>query len=146
MSLSSFSNRVIPIYKAVLLSFVILTGISCSDSDESCAFIVDTVSIIDQRKIGGVTYYLVLRISGWHDKIEVIELYDEHPSFDFCAKSTTKPVYSDSLDTEDFQGARQMVSHIYFDVKNKRVTIEYISGEPEKTYHEHLKIELKDDD
>lgn len=146
MLLFGFSNRVISIYKAVLLSFVILTGISCSKSDESCAFTVDTVSIIDQKIISETTYYLVLKISGWHDKMEVIELYDQYPTFDFCAKSTTKPVYSDSLDTKDFQGVSQMVSHIYFDVKKQTVTIEYVSGEPEKTYHEHLKIELKDDD
>ena len=98
---------------------------------------VDTVSVIDKRELNSVTYYLVLRVSGWSDKTEILELYDTEPVFDHCAKSSREPVYGDSLELT------QTVSHVYLDASSKALNIEYIPGEPGKSHNKNLKLELR---
>jgi len=97
---------------------------------------VDTVNIIDEKVVGNNKYYLVLRISGWHDKSEIVELYNEKPSFDLCSISDVEPVYGDSLELD------KTVTHLYLDVETKSLNIEYKDGEPTKAYNNNLKIEV----
>ena len=83
--------------KLTLLLFlaILFFSISCSDSNEiseKCPVTVDSVSIIDTVKLEENVFYLVRRVYGWHDKIEVLELYDTKPTFDFCSKSNIEPV------------------------------------------------------
>lgn len=129
------------IYGPVFYCLTTFACTSCSDENNRispCELTIDTVSIIDQRKVADVTYYLVLRISGWHDKTESLELYDAKPGFDQCAKSNVEPIDGDSLDLE------KPVSHIYLDSKNKLLYIEYSMNKQVNSNNNNLKIELKE--
>jgi len=119
----------------------ILIGVmSCSDQSsdiEPCPITVDSVSIIDTLETGGTTYYLVHRISGWSDKTEILELYNDKPVFDNCSRSTIEPLYGDSLEMT------QTISHVYLNLNNKLFELVYIKGEPDKLHNANLKLELK---
>jgi len=130
-----YYNRPTIVILALLL-FLTAGLISCSN-DSHCQSAVDTVKIIDQKVIGNTEYYLVLRIAGWHDKTEIIELYDAKPSFDKCANSNIAPVYGDSLEMD------KTVSHVFFGVKNNTLDIEYKDGEPGKAHSSGLRIEIQ---
>jgi hypothetical protein len=97
----------------------------------------DRVKVIDQATSQGKTYYLVLRVSGWHDKTEVVEVYDVLPSFDRCGKNKKAPIAGDSLETA------QTVSRLYLDTRKGSLEIEYKDGEPEAHYNEGLKLEFR---
>jgi hypothetical protein len=74
----------------LLIGVVALIVAACSDDAskvEGCPFTVDSVSIVDSKEVGGITYYLVHRIFGWSDKTEILELYDSKPEFDHCSNS-----------------------------------------------------------
>lgn len=126
--------------KVVLISITVLVFTSCSNSSNDsndCPVAVDTVNIIDEKVVGNAKYYLVLRISGWHDKSEIVELYNVKPSFDRCSISDVEPVYGNSLELD------KTVAHLYFDVETKLLNIEYKDGEPSKAHNKNLKIEIK---
>jgi hypothetical protein len=98
---------------------------------------VDAVEIIDEKTVGGTTYYLVLRVSGWHDKSEIIEIYNTKPTFDRCARSDVEQIGGDSLELD------KTVAHLYFNVKTNSLYIEYKDGKPDKDHNRNLKIEIK---
>lgn len=123
----------------VILSLLLFstTGLTSCSNDRNCQSAVDTVKIIDQKVIGNTEYYLVLRIAGWHDKTEIIELYDAKPSFDKCATSDIEPVYGDSLEMD------KTVSHVFVDAGNNTLKIEYKDGEPSRAHNSELRIEVQ---
>ncbi|BBA37000.1 hypothetical protein sS8_5077 [Methylocaldum marinum] len=89
------------------------------------------------------TYYLVYRISGWHEKIESFELYGTEPSFDNCGESTVAPLFGESIDDKDSNNNDQYVAHIYFEPPN-RFVFDYAPGTPPKpAYHKSLILERK---
>lgn len=125
-----------------LLIYLMVFNLSaCRESAETnadlCSMVIDTVSIIDKQNFGNKTYYMVLRIAGWSDKTEIIEVYNAKPVFNHCAKSNIKPIFGDSLEME------QSVSHVYVDVPNNTVSIEYVSGKPNISHNKNLKLELR---
>jgi hypothetical protein len=122
---------------SVLFLFII---ISCSEQNiesEPCAITIDSVSIIDTRKVGDISYYLVHRISGWNDKTEILELYDSKPEFDHCSKANIKPIFGDSLELT------LPVRHVFFNTKEKLLEIEYKEEREGKIDNSHLKIEFR---
>jgi hypothetical protein len=124
----------------IIVSIAVLCFTSCSDSSndsDNCNMAVDSVKIIDQKVVGDTTYYLVLRISGWHDKSEIIEIYNTRPTFDRCARSDVEQIDGDSLELDS------TVAHLYFDVKANSLYIEYKEGKPDKDHNRNLKLEIK---
>lgn len=125
----------------IVIILITTMGISScsktSSNNSDCPIAVDTVNIIDEKIVENTKYYLVLRISGWHDKSEIVELYNEKPSFDRCSKSDVEPVYGDSLELD------RIVTHLYLDVEEKSLNIEYKDGESNKDHNKNLKIEVK---
>ena len=114
--------------------------ISCSDNGaekDACPLIIDSVAIIDSMKQGDVTYYLVHRIAGWHDKTEILELYNRKPIFDHCSRSNIEPIYGNALEVE------QAVSHVYLNIKDGVLELVYKDGVSDKTHNAGLKLELK---
>jgi len=110
---------------------------ACTDEQSlHCEAPVDTIKILNHLTVDKNTFYLVLRITGWHDKTEIIELYDERPVFDQCSKSNIEPVFGDSLELDS------VVSHLYLNLKNKSLDIVYSSGVSEPLHNESLKLEL----
>ncbi len=126
--------------RIVLISITVLVFTSCSNSSNdsnACPMTVDTINILDKKIVGNTEYYLVLRVSGWHDKSEIVELYNMKPSFDHCSISNLEPIYGDSLELD------KTVTHLYFDIETKSLNIEYKDGEPSKAHNKNLKIEFK---
>ena len=84
----------------LLSGIVACTDLEQSDLKQECPLILDQTSIIDEKKHEGVTYYLVKRISGWHDKTIIIELFDKKPSYDNCNRNKFPPIIDDSIATD----------------------------------------------
>lgn len=85
--------RIVPL---VVVSLVL---ISCEDSeDKACPLTIDTVEIVDTKMFEGKNYTLVHRITGWHDKVEVLQLFDQEPELDDCRRDLVKPIIEDSLE------------------------------------------------
>lgn len=80
------------------ICLVIATEFGCSGKEEKCPPIVDTVNIIDQANYKNKPYFLVLRITGFQDKTEILQLYVNKPQFNLCNKSMNKPLIEDSLE------------------------------------------------
>ncbi len=133
------------LYKqAYALSFgclILLLSIgSCSDRDaevDACSITVDSVEIIDSKAIGNKSYYLVHRISGWQDKFEILELYDEKPIFDHCSKASVDPIDGDSLEMS------KSISHVFLNIKERKLDIVYKDGFPMKNQQDSIKLEIK---
>ncbi len=131
-------------YTAVLL-LACFSQASCSDSNSvsRCSLTSDSVSITSSLSVEEKTYYLVYRISGWHEKIESFELYGTEPSFDNCGESTIAPLFGESIDDKDSNNNDQYVAHIYFATPN-RFVFDYAPGTPPKPdYHKSLILEQK---
>jgi len=114
--------------------------IACTESSskpETCDAPIDTVSIIDEITIDTSVYYLVLRIVGWHDKTEIIELYNQKPKFNQCAKSHVEAIFGDSLDSDS------TVSHVYLNPQKNTLNVKYVSGKSDKSHNNSLKLELE---
>ena len=114
--------------------------ISCSDNGaekDACPLTIDSVAIIDSMKQGDVIYYLVHRIAGWHDKTEILELYNSKPIFDYCSRCNIEPIYGNALEME------QTVSHVYLNIKDGVLELVYKNSAPDKAHNAGLKLELK---
>jgi len=113
-------------FKAFFFLTLISTAISCSEQvDESsaeaeCAITVDSTSIVDTSVHNDKTWYLVLRISGWHDKTEIVQLFDKKPRLDHCNRDLVAPVIEDSI-AHDLS-----IKSFRIDLKNKEFVIDYI--------------------
>ncbi len=70
-----------------------LALISC---DTKCG-VADSVSILDQRN----GLFLVYRVTGTHDKLEIFELYRGRPEFDSCGASVSQPISSEPYSKAD---------------------------------------------
>ena len=114
----------------VVIAAILLSA--CSDTTPDC-FISDQVTLLDERKIKGDQYFLVLRITGWHDKVEFLELYDKKPEFDDCNQSKTEPI-----DAHDLALENQFVSKVR--VKDKKLQITY---KPGKRYNHTKNLKLQ---
>lgn len=121
---------------ATILLLTCLSQASCTDSEPTnrCSIASDTVTITNGISVGNQTYYLVHRISGWHEKIESFELYGAEPTFDNCGESTITPLFGASIDNKDSDGNDQYVAHIYFEPPNSFV-FDYTPGAPPKSDH-----------
>ena len=120
----------------VFLLLACLCQASCSDSDPAnrCPITSDSVTITDRLSVDDQTYYLVHRISGWHEKIESFELYGAEPTFDHCGESTIAPLFGASIDDKDSNNNYQYVARIYLEPPN-RFVFDYTPGEPPKPDH-----------
>ena len=126
--------------KLFCVFFLYISLTSCSEEASEvvpCSITVDSVSIIDSIQVSDKSYYLVYRVSGWNDKTEILELYDLKPEFDHCSKSNIEPLYGDSLELT------QAVSHVYLNIKDKVLDIEYKEPSDEVIDNSDLKLELK---
>jgi len=121
----------------ILLTILLFSSCSKQDKESSCSITVDSVSIIDSYSYKNKTYYLVHRISGWSDKTEILELYDRKPIFDHCSKAKTKVVFGDSLELS------KTVDHVYLNIEESTLEIEYTDKEPSRKHNSELKLEVR---
>ena len=129
-------------YSIILL--LCLIQASCFDSKEQKGCLTsDSVAIIDILPVNRQKYYLVYRVSGWHDKIESFELYNTQPIFNICGKSTIQPLFGESIDEKDINNNDQHVAHIYFTPPDTFI-LDYEAGpQPYVGHNKSLTLELK---
>lgn len=131
----------IKLFKFGALSILLgLLLVGCSDSGVSsnnCEPIIDSVKIVDIKTVGNKTYYLVHRISGWHDKTEILQLFTTKPVFDRCNRNTTEPVFDDSIDST------MAISHIYLDVNMNNLEVLYKKDMKSDAENQKFKLEIK---
>ena len=70
-----------------------------SDVYADCPAVLDTVQTLLTQEYKGKTYVLVKRIAGWHDKTEIIQLFNEPPRLNECNKDLVAPIFEDSIET-----------------------------------------------
>jgi hypothetical protein len=115
----------------LLASAVLVSG--CSDSTTPGCFVSDEVTLLDERRINSERYYLVLRVTGWQDKVEFLELYDKQPEFGDCNRSKFAPI-----DAQDLALNNQYVSEVV--LKNRKLQIIYKSGKDKTHPAKNLKL------
>jgi hypothetical protein len=113
----------------VVLAFMlfVVNLISCSDSSSSCPLTVDTVEILQTKEFEGTKYYLVKRITGWHDKVIVIQLFNRQPKLDPCNKDIVMPIFEDSIEMD------KSSVKLLADIKNNKY--EFIYGDKLSSDH-----------
>lgn len=85
-----------------LLVVLAFANAGCSkktDTYSDCPAILDTVKTLLTQEYKGKTYVLVKRIAGWHDKTEIIQLFNEPPSLNECNEDLVAPMFEDSIET-----------------------------------------------
>lgn len=92
---------------------------SCGNQNTECQLTLEQTSIIDQKEFKGVTYYLVERISGWHEKTIIIQLFDKKPEFDKCNENVSTPIIDDSVSID------LEVKSFLINLESKQYEIEY---------------------
>lgn len=117
------------------LGLIFISILGCSNDEKECPPIVDSVSIIDQSSLNDNSYYLVLRITGFQDKTEILQLFNQKPLFDSCNESQTKPLIEDSL--EDYA-----IKDFSVDLTLAKFLIEY-DTQHEASNRQSLKLKIK---
>lgn len=93
-------EQVSNIVRALCVVTFVCLFTACGDQATECPLTLDQTSIIDQKEVNGTTYYLVERISGWHEKTIIIHLFDKKPEFDKCNENIVTPIIDDSVSTD----------------------------------------------
>jgi hypothetical protein len=82
----------------IVLGLAAATAFRCTTSPPDCG-IADSVAVIDQAMVAGRRLWLVHRITGFHDKVEFVEIYSAAPVFDSCGHSPLAPLSVDTYDS-----------------------------------------------
>ena len=122
---------------SMLFSLILMSCSNQSSDVEPCPITVDSVEIVDTKEVGGKTYFLVYRVSGWQDKVEILELFDQRPEFDHCSKSNIEPVFGDSLEMT------KKISRVFLNTQEGRLDITYEETKPLKNRKDSLRLETR---
>ncbi len=80
-------RKMLTVKRYSIVFLLCLMQFSCFDSNQQQDCLTsDTVAIIDSLSINEQEYFLVYRISGWHDKVESFEVYNTKPVFNACGE------------------------------------------------------------
>lgn len=121
----------------MLVRFVLLLSFTaflfaCNDVNKDCG-VSDVVQKLDERQVNGKTYFLVLRISGFQDKVEFLQLYDQMPEpGSGCTWGKRDPL--DSLSLEENQRVKKVI------LKNGKLEIVSPAGKEPGSALEDLKL------
>ncbi len=91
-------------FKKIGLSLILMLGLSsCTQDDknkEGCPITIDSVKTLLTQTYNEHEYYLVKRISGWHEITEIIQLFDQPPILNRCNEDTIPPIFEDSIELD----------------------------------------------
>ena len=135
-------KRILKTLVSILASLAIMTVcVGCGDGKSTafseCSMSVDSVTTIDTKSVGAVNYYLVLRISGMHDKTEILELFDQQPQYNNCNENIIPPIVADSIASD------MVINSFMIDLKEKYFDIDYSDKSPQPNQAKELKIQFK---
>lgn len=130
---TTLTKRLTEVGSVILLS---ITLASCTQDDpelQECPITIDSVTVLLTQTHNGSDYYLVKRISGWHEKTEIIQLFNQKPELDRCNEDTVKPIFEDSIETD------KNLKALKADLKNEEFELIYDNGQD---YSENILLEL----
>lgn len=91
-------------FKKVGFSLILMLGLSSciqdDNNEEECPITIDSVMTLLTQTYNEREYYLVKRISGWHEKTEIIQLFDKPPILNRCNEDTIPPIFEDSIELD----------------------------------------------
>ncbi len=91
-------------FRKIGFSLILMLGLSsCTQDDknkEQCPITIDSVMTLLTQTYNEREYYLVKRISGWHEKTEIIQLFDQPPILNRCNEDTVPPIFEDSIELD----------------------------------------------
>lgn len=129
------AKRLTKVSSAIIFSIALA---SCAQDDselQKCPITIDSVSVLLTQTHNGRDYYLVKRISGWHEKTEIIQLYDRKPELDRCNENTIKPIFEDSIETD-----KSLIA-LKADLTTEKFELIY---DNRQAYSEDILLDLKD--
>lgn len=97
-------NYLIDYRACACLLILALACLACSPKGEplnsECPPILDTVETLLTQAYEGKNYVVVKRITGWHDKTVIIQLFDQSPRLGQCREDLVTPVFEDSIEQD----------------------------------------------
>jgi hypothetical protein len=82
----------------LLLAYLVLNWIFGGPELSDCSFSArDQVSMISKKTIEDKKYYVYSRLSGFQDKVRILEVYDHEPDFDECNRSAERPLVGEAF-------------------------------------------------
>ena len=117
------------------------------ESMKGCYFAAPQNLILDTKSVGNTSYYLVKTITGHHDKVEFLYLFDEEPIYDDCKNPHIESVDSVVINDWGIDDQRVepegFITHVYLDVENEKLEVIYEDIPYEEGHDEKLKLEIK---
>lgn len=86
-------------------------------SDETDCGIADAITNVQSVIIHNKSYFIILRTSGFQDKISYYDLYERVPIFDICGRANVKPIAS--VEIEEPENLSKLI------IKNQTLQIIY---------------------
>lgn len=108
--------------RLTLFLIVSIAILSCSPSNDECLGVLDTTEIVESKLFKQTEYYLVRRVAGWHDKVEIIQLFNTKPQLDACNRDMVKPIFEDSLDED------RVFKELVVDLDKNLFNVKYNNG------------------
>ncbi len=124
------------LFIGIMLFLVLSTVMSSCTSSNDC-FVADTIQVVSNVKKDGIDYFLVIRTTGFSDKVSFIELYsDKMPEFDSCGKTDSK-----ILDQKYMDSGAGFLEKVKAD--NGKLEIVYTSDKKESLAPEMVVFEVQ---
>lgn len=119
-------NKTIQIGLATL--YILL--LSC-ETDEQCYYFPgsDRIEFLDTVKKGNMTYYLIIRTTGFQDKASVFELYDAKPRFTPCGEADRRALWVE--DVEEDESNKFVKKVLFHEQAEKKLEIVYTQNRSE---------------
>ncbi|MBL4827435.1 MAG: hypothetical protein JKY66_06935 [Spongiibacteraceae bacterium] len=121
---------------ALFVVVVACLSACCSEkTEDECPLTLDVVTTMETREYAGKLYTLVQRLTGWHEKTVVIQLFDKEPQLDACRRDLVKPVIEDSIESE--------LPVVGFVINLKEGVFEIDYGKPGETESSGIQLHFK---
>lgn len=116
--------------KATIVTLLIFL-VACSDTtdtSQSCFPAKDSITIVGSSTNEESTFFLIHRLAGFNDKIEIFEIYNQKPNFDQCSQSNIEVLAADSIDTRNKDNKDQHVIEVSYTKNPSEISFTYAPG------------------
>jgi len=126
---------IMKIKRMIFLVFIVTNLVACS-SEIDC-FTADSVELVKTIETEGSDYSIYLRVSGFHEKAALYELYKGKPTFDVCGRSNILAISEDAVDPSE-----GVVSRLVID-GNLALRAVHIEGNVQEIDLKYVPVEVK---
>ena len=116
-----------------VLLVLLMSLIACSD--ETDCGISDAITKVQSLTIYNKSYFLILRTSGFQDKVSFYELYENSTIFDGCGRANVNPIAS--VEIKDSENLSKLI------IENRGIQIIYSKNTTTITDPSKILVEVK---